>query len=462
MAKLEDLVRQVADEKLRDEIAAEIRELKKQKRFGLVFEEHLPEMLRLPKAKIRLGSLVALRDASGNDVWRVVGINGKKAKCRQPVTLGKYDRQLVQQFPLDELVLVVSFGEPIYPVLTPIDRVQRGGPDKPWHVLINADNYHALQLLLYSHERKVDLIYIDPPYNSRARDWKYNNDYVDPTDAWRHSKWLSMMKKRLLLAKRLLKPDGVLVVTIDENEVYHLGTLLEQLFPSYLHHQVTMVINPKGTGKLNFARVDEYALFCVPNSGQAMISGTKLPKGSAPKEDEIISEEELADATDKSQIELVELDDHRVPEWSKPFPLEEADEWELRHARRRGNESSYRHQRKNQFYPIYVDEPEKKVVCVGESLLPVEAQPSFQKKDGLTPLWPIDDEGNHRCWRFIPATMQKLVDAGRVVLGKYNRKRGTWTINIWERKPTEKKQKRSGGKGRTTPERMAQRSSTKF
>jgi adenine-specific DNA-methyltransferase len=65
------------------------------------------------------------------------------------------------------------------------------------HVLINADNYHALQLLLYSHEGKIDMIYIDPPYNTGARDWKYNNDYVGENDVWRHSKWLSMMKKRL-------------------------------------------------------------------------------------------------------------------------------------------------------------------------------------------------------------------------------------------------------------------------
>jgi len=95
-----------------------------------------------------------------------------------------------------ELVVVRSFGDPIYPALVPVDRVARGGPDKPWHMLINADNFHALQLLLYAYEGKVDVIYIDPPYNSGARDWKYNNDYVDKTDSFRHSKWLSMMKKR--------------------------------------------------------------------------------------------------------------------------------------------------------------------------------------------------------------------------------------------------------------------------
>ena len=132
MAKIEDLVRQVSDERLRNELASEVRELKKQKHFGLVFEEHLPEMLRLPKATIRIGNVVAHRDALGSEVWRVVEINGKKAKCRQPLNPTKYDQEVLKDFPLNELVLVVRFGEPIYPVLTPIDRVDGGGPDKPW------------------------------------------------------------------------------------------------------------------------------------------------------------------------------------------------------------------------------------------------------------------------------------------------------------------------------------------
>ena len=80
----------------------------------------------------------------------------------------------------------------------------------------------------------MDCIYIDPPYNTGARDWKYNNRYVDDSDVWRHSKWLSMMEKRLKLAARLLKPDGVLIVTIDEHEVHHLGMLLEGLPRSLL------------------------------------------------------------------------------------------------------------------------------------------------------------------------------------------------------------------------------------
>ncbi len=77
---------------------------------------------------------------------------------------------------------------------------------------------------------------------------KYNNDYVDRNDAWRHSKWLSMMEKRLRLAKRLLRPDGVLIVTIDENEVYHLGVLLEALFPDAHRQMVSICIQPSGAG----------------------------------------------------------------------------------------------------------------------------------------------------------------------------------------------------------------------
>ena len=127
MAKIEDLVKRISDEKLRDEIAAEVRELKKHKQFGLVFEEHLPEMLRLPKVAIRVGNLVVQRAAPGNDVWRVIAIKGKKATCRQPINPGKYDAEKTTEFPLGELVLVASFGEPIYPVLTPVDRIGAAG-----------------------------------------------------------------------------------------------------------------------------------------------------------------------------------------------------------------------------------------------------------------------------------------------------------------------------------------------
>jgi adenine-specific DNA-methyltransferase len=233
MAKIEDLIAQVPDERLRKAIAGEVKALKKTKKFGLVFEEHLPETLRLPRLPVREGEVVALKREPGNQLWRVKSIRKDIAICEKEVEAFPPLREPGRDFPISNLVVVRNFGDPIYPALIPVDRVQRGGPDKPWHVLINADNFHALQLLLYCYEGKVDVIYIDPPYNTGARDWKYNNDYVDKTDTFRHSKWLSMMKKRLRLAKQLLKPDGVLIVTIDEHEVHHLGNLLEDELREY-------------------------------------------------------------------------------------------------------------------------------------------------------------------------------------------------------------------------------------
>ena len=120
----------------------------------------------------------------------------------------------------------------------------------------------------------MDCIYIDPPYNSRAKDWKYNNDYVDPTDTYTHSLWLSMMQKRLKLAKKLLNPnDSVLIVTIDEKEYLHLGCLLEEMFSDAKIQMVSSVINSKGVARDEFYRVNEYLYVvrignCVPSSMQ--------------------------------------------------------------------------------------------------------------------------------------------------------------------------------------------------
>jgi adenine-specific DNA-methyltransferase len=331
--------------------------------------------------------------------------------------------------PAAELLVVKQFGDPIFPTLVPMDAVQNGPADAPWHTLIEADNYHALQLLEYLYASKVDCIYIDPPYNSGARDWKYNNDFVDRVDSWRHSKWLSMIQKRLIIAKRLLKPkSGVLIVTIDENELYHLGVLISECFPEYLRQMVTIVINPKGTGKANFARVEEQALYCFPNVEGGVAQGVSTSIALSPEDTDV-------DATSDSGEEHVDTSDksHLNPNFAYL--------WEKRHARRRGSESSYRHQRWNQFYPIFIDEDAGKVVRTGPSI-PLGQEPDFSTEpDGLKPIWPIDHEGNHRCWRFVSPKMQELIDSERVVLGKFNKKKRTWTINIWERKPNKTKLK---------------------
>ena len=248
MSAIDTLIAQISDPRLRERLTAEWDNAKKEKKFGLVFEDHLPELLPLHGAKPRKGDLVCRRQGTLKDVWQIKSIHEGVATCVKPSNEAhpsEPTRAAAEpvQFTVDELLVVREFGEPIFPALVPVDAVANGPADAPWHTLIEADNYHALQLLDYLYAGQVDCIYIDPPYNTGARDWKYNNDYVDGNDGWRHSKWLAFMEKRLKLAKRLLKPDtGVLIVTIDEHEVHHLGMLLEREFPEAYRQLVTIVI----------------------------------------------------------------------------------------------------------------------------------------------------------------------------------------------------------------------------
>ena len=403
LAGVDDLVEQISDVGLRERLAAAVGDLRRRHRFGLVFEEHIPETTLLAGVPVSVGQVVQYRRDAKNLLWRVVSIKGSVAEIEPTETRKQTATRAV---PISDLLTIKRFGDPVYPSLLPLGEARRSNT-KPTHVVIDGENYHALQLLLYLHEGEVDCIYIDPPYNTGARDWKYNNRFVDAKDEWRHSKWLSMMDRRLRLAKRLLRPDGVLIVTIDEHEVHHLGMLLESIFPSYLRHMITIIINPKGTGKLNFGRVDEYALFCVPNLGRSIILGTAKAKvgsdlldaaeGEEP-EDEDDDDSDVDNGDDEEDDDAVE--DPLAEAWPHPFPREEMDMWELRHARRRGSESGYRHQRPNQFYPIFIDPKTRTVVSIGDSL-PVDAEALAKPRRGLVAVWPIDREGHHRVWRYI-------------------------------------------------------------
>lgn len=226
MAHIDALVDKVADAALRAALREQVDTLLHKRSFGLVFQEHRPETVELPQHRVRRGCKVRVREEPDQALYRVDKINGGSASVTS-MTEPPVQRVL----PKAALVVVREFGDPVYPGLVSTGRVQLGG-SKPAHVVINAENFHALETLLYTHEGKVDAIYIDPPYNTRDKDWKYNNDYVDSDDVYRHSKWLAMMQRRLRLAGRLLNPDNsVLVVTIDEKEYLRLGLLLEQTFP---------------------------------------------------------------------------------------------------------------------------------------------------------------------------------------------------------------------------------------
>lgn len=398
MARLEDLIDQVEDGPLKAALEREIRDLKKRQRFGIVYERHIPEVVALPGLRISQGSTVHFRtepetgalyrvDSISEDVATVSPINGKTGEPREANT--------------DELCVVKRFEEPVFPSVSLIDQVAKA-EGAPFHAVINGENFHVLELLLFLYEGQVDCIYIDPPYNTGSRDWKYNNRYVDENDGWRHSKWLSMMEKRLRLAKRLLKSDGVLICTIDEHEVHHLGMLLESIFPEYLRYMVTIVHNPKGTYKKNFARVDEYAFFCCPPSDRDVINA--LPDGM-------------------------------FVHASRPEEIEEklAGGYEDLYLRRRGQESGFRTQRPNSFYAILVDESERRVVGIGPPL--GRDDPYEVSRDGdVVTVYPLDSKNQERVWRYARETMQNLIEAGEIVVTGFSKNTGQgWVLN--HRKP---------------------------
>ena len=254
MSRLSNLLRQVEtlDPQLAANLKLEMEALSERRAFGLNFERHIPETVELPGRPVRRGDKVRFlpeRSEKPSSVdrrlWRVGRI--RRTNDGRVADLIRQDPEAEHQTvsrAVDNLVVVAEFRDPIYPGLVSTGKVERGG-DKPFHTVINAENFHALQVLLYTHEGKVDAIYIDPPYNTGARDWKYNNDYVDSDDAYRHSKWLAMMERRLKLAKRLLNHESVLIVTIDEKEYLRLGLLLQQVFEASRVQMVSM-ISPRG------------------------------------------------------------------------------------------------------------------------------------------------------------------------------------------------------------------------
>lgn len=319
MSAINDLINKIEDADLRKRIEAELNRLLEKKDFGLVFEDHQPEGL-------------------------------------------------------DE--------GPIYPSLQLMDEVKHA-PDKAlWHTLIEADNYYALQLLAYLYPGTVDCIYIDPPYNTGARDWKYNNDYVDTSDQYRHSKWLSMMKRRLLLAKELLNPrDSVLIVTIDEKEYLHLGCLLEDLFPQARMQMVSDVINPSGSSRKDlFSRSDEYIFFVLFGEAKVIYNNNNML-----------------------------------------YPVEE------RKARwdglvRRGA-TGKRSARPNLFYPLFFSKDNGKFVSTGQPLSKEQSRTEIVPPEGCFALFPISSNGDEATWGVSCEKFIEKFNKGYIRFGEW--KQGT-------------------------------------
>ena len=236
MSRLNDLLRQLRDENaaLATEIEREVKALADRRAFGLNFERHVPETVELPGRKVRKGDKVRVLPPRGTTpkksderLWRVISID--RTGEAPTSTLEALDDAEASSAAVADLIVVAEFRDPIYPGLVSTGKVERGG-DKPFHVVINAENYHALQTLLFTHRGKVDCIYIDPPYNTGNDSWIYNDNYVAADDHYKHSKWLAFIERRLTVAKELLRPTGTIVVAISDDEHHRLRMLMDQVF----------------------------------------------------------------------------------------------------------------------------------------------------------------------------------------------------------------------------------------
>lgn len=391
MSRLTDLIAQAKakDPQMGADLDREYQALTSRLPYGLNFERHRPEVVELPQRPTRKGDKVRVLPERGSSkkgdlrLWQVKAIHkagdGKVAELE----LLAAAEALTQTVALDDLVVVAEFRDTLYPGLVSTGKVQRGD-DKPYHTVINGENYHVLKALTYTHRGKIDAIYIDPPYNTGAKDWKYNNDYVEGDDLYRHSKWLAMMERRLLVAKELLNPaDSLLIVTIDEKEYLRLGLLLEQLFPEARIQMVSSVINPKGATRSSaFGRTDEYLFFVM--------------KGEA-----------------------------------APLPLPLDIEWKVVRDRRaerlrwaellRGGTNLRRSDSPNQFYPIFIcnstDGPQ--FHSVGEAYFG-EDRKSVEPPDGCVAVWPIRSDGAEGNWQNSAVSFRKLIEKGYARLGKWH------------------------------------------
>lgn len=401
MSRLTDLIAQakMKDLNLGQELEREFKVLSARRSFGLNFERHRPESVELPGRPIRKGDKVRILPPRGStkkgdqQIWKVVALEGTKgARQARLEAFGSADEKTTTAA-VEDLIVVAAFLDHIYPGLMSTGRVERGG-DRPFHTVINGENFHVLEALTFTHRGAIDAIYIDPPYNSGASDWKYNNNYVGEDDLYRHSKWLAFMERRLTVAKELLKPSGTIIVTIDEHEVRRLGLLLEQTLEGFTIQQVTIVINPKGVTQGYLSRVEEYAFFCFGPESE-IYSG----------DDDLLT---IKDSTASS-------DGYERPRWKGLL---------------RSGDEAERKDREQMFYPVWIQPETKKVIKAGP-YLPLDQEPDFDLKDadGNIAVWPVRKDLTLGRWGVGVDTFNELVRQGFVALGSFDKKRRSWGLS---------------------------------
>jgi adenine-specific DNA-methyltransferase len=241
------------------------------------------------------------------------------------------------------------------------------------NLIIKGNNLLALHALKEEFGGRVKLIYIDPPYNppSQNNTFTYNNSF-------NHSSWLTFTKNRLKAGKELLKDDGAYIIAIDENEVHYLGVLLDEVFSGFENHCITIVHNPRGVQGTNFSYTHEYAFFVFPKGKK--IIGNRI-------------------------IEEDEIDYSNLRNW--------------------GGES-LREDAKNCFYPIIVDPKSSKIIGFGD-VCSDDFHPEQRevKKNGKILVYPIDNNGVERKWRYARQSVEEIKDLLRARV-----KSGQWDIEI--------------------------------
>jgi len=404
MSRLNDLLRELRNREpaLARDLEREVAALADRRAFGLNFERHVPEAVELPGRKVRKGDKVRilpirgqLPTVGGEQLRRVVTVDRsartallERLAAAEAVVEGEDDARLESSTAaLDDLVVVAEFRDPIYPGLVSTGKVERGG-DKPFHVVINAENYHALQTLLFTHRGRVDCIYIDPPYNTGAKDWKYNNDYVADDDLYRHSKWLAFMERRLQIAKDLLDPESsVLIVTIDEKEYLRLGLLLEQVFPEASIEMITSVVSSKGVARFGqFSRVEEY-IFTVRMGSQEVL----LSEGNM-------------------------LDDSR----SAKAKVGQTVDWL---GLRRREPTARRGARPKQFYPVFVNRETGYIHSIGDEITDDVDRLAIGEPQGTFSVWPLLPDGTEGLWGITPDTARSYLSQGYLRARNYKPKK---------------------------------------
>lgn len=384
MSRLTDLIAQIKakDSQLGLDIDREFKVLSSRLPFGLNFERHRPEAVELPLRPIRKGDKVRILSERGSTkkgdlrLWQIKSIRKHGETKVADLVLFDVDNPETQTVSLVDLVVVAEFRDTIYPGLVSTGSVERGN-NKPFHTVINGENYHVLKALTFTHRGKIDAIYIDPPYNTGAKDWKYNNDYVETDDLYRHSKWLAMMERRLQVARELLNPaDSVLIVSIDEKEYLRLGLLLEQLFPDAAIEMVTSVISAKGVARVGqFSRVEEFIYFV--RLGKCFVQ---------------LGEQNMLDESRSATAQI----GHSI-DWL---------------GLRRREPTARRGARPNQFYPIFVSIDTGFIHSIGEPITDNIDRLTIIDPPGTFAVWPLRPNGAEGLWGITPETAKRYHKEG--------------------------------------------------